>query len=1497
MTTALALTIAKKMSKQLLKTGIVIGLSMLLMRYSKELGIIVMMLYSSYMVVQSSKKEMPLSKFTSIIPGSISLVSFLFMLWFVGVARPMLPIIGVGLGIVPGLLMSRGHKIIDKDGKPFAKRTYFYILIWTISLLFTQGSTLLGLRQIMDFGFLLQGFSTAMAVILSIFLFMKAESFKGPLSPSGAGQTISTLLLVGASLAAFSMAASQVNAYTIGDPYKNKANILKAGQYVFSQEKSKLAFRNLKASKVTRTVSDMGKDGYHQAYACQVQSKHNGYFTTQGGEIGFKLGHQSLDPGKNLTAEFNKGIQLTNQIMGKMISEYNGRMYRPAVGSIGNGGTGKYWIAPKTRGTNRKPKTDIVQIVALWRYGDWVMAFQYSGTAKEPGGMIGSNPEAYLKSMLGRVTNRIKSLQVAGGAVAQTQPAQPTQQPSRQPTRHPSRAEPSAPPSADDSSETTLLGPGSDAANVQQQDDRTGTRSPSTPITGRDEHHAPYGQTDTTPDEIAHAIDEILANIESALNNAGFSEGAAAAGLAVAFAQLLAGLGMTAAYTAAIDVAYAIDSAVIETTADNSTTGSPPSDSSYPVLTDENGEPWYPDKDGRYGIEGDDGEIVWMSHDEAQASIREAQHYQRQRDRERDNFWNSAQQASNEWMDRKGEEGLKSQQEWAERQAAAEAAQQAHDERMQRSHDRMMAGIDKAYDEGDADFKADIDRLRASGDTEGLKNRYRDYLFENNKVHRAESEWQQNKADLLWVGEKTAQLTREASKGALMVLGGPAGALPTALSVGAISGAEEGAEAEARGEDLSSIVYHTAGGFAAGAKDGAISVYVNMPGTNKITKVLLPAGGDAAEMYIRTGDINKAIEAGGYSVVGDVLGMQTDKIGGRITRELTDGAVNATLGGAREYSNGGSFTDGFGNAALNHVGGKIGGNLGGRGIDASSDYGPGSRPDAEIEDLSGDQATGKPKPEMDPTEQKLRDAMAEAHTNRTRPIKTEDLPQNIQDLNDTRYTDPDDPNQREYVDTTKALDQLEDTQSSRTTKNAEDESLKDAIIATRDDKIYKPANEATLAAVKKDPEASAWLSKNMQEGDTLEMDNFSTPGTKQSLGADRDVRMIIKRTNPDGTVTKIEVPRKHWEDQAYKDFYEHSKKTYAEAGRDLDAEMQAQIDSGEGIYANRKRSLDHLQKPEFSDADLDTHRTKVRERLEAQNDIRKKMWGDDGVRSKAEIDAEVEKSVNRLQKQGLTAEQIKHRTFAESKNQLFTDKFHMEASRDNSDQTYTRRPDPTTLEPQSDDTGGIERTSVKDANVVLAQADNPKGPTLKDADGYGRMWSEKSHFYHDNKPEAIAQSQKGINQMMMLRDGQRSQGLQPAPIKRETAEAMQAISEAPTGSSATPESMTHFEERITSITDDRGNQVYRNSADAFDKVGRSVEFNKWTRPANSGLADSSSMGSSTGGSAGSSMDASMSAPDRPHELTGREANRLTLINQEREWLREQMEKDRRMSND
>ena len=167
------LNIVKSLLKQLIIVGIVITISIAIMSVNQATGIIAMMLFSSVMVIKSAYTEIPLNKFTALLPGIMSIIIFFFILILFDVENEMMPLIGIGLGIIIGWLMSRGHDVYIKNGILYAKRTFFYVFIWILSILFTQGSTLLGMKGVTNFGLLLNGFSTAMMVVLSIILFFK----------------------------------------------------------------------------------------------------------------------------------------------------------------------------------------------------------------------------------------------------------------------------------------------------------------------------------------------------------------------------------------------------------------------------------------------------------------------------------------------------------------------------------------------------------------------------------------------------------------------------------------------------------------------------------------------------------------------------------------------------------------------------------------------------------------------------------------------------------------------------------------------------------------------------------------------------------------------------------------------------------------------------------------------------------------------------------------------------------------------------------------------------------------------------------------------------------------------------------------------------------------------------------------------------------------------------------------------------------------------------
>ena len=338
---------------------------------------------------------------------------------------------------------------------------------------------------------------------------------------------------------------------------------------------------------------------------------------------------------------------------------------------------------------------------------------------------------------------------------------------------------------------------------------------------------------------------------------------------------------------------------------------------------------------------------------------------------------------------------------------------------------------------------------------------------------------------------------------------------------------------------------------------------------------------------------------------------------------------------------------------------------------------------------------------------------------------------------------------------------LRDPAASRTAKNGPRETVQ-AIINTRNDRIYAPADQNTINHVREQYDAAVRKASDPATADSLtpkerelvallqpdadgnppeiKMDTFSTPGKPPSLGADRDARMTVVRRDANGVETKVEVPLTHWEQQGYKDFYDHTRRIAGIEG-----------DPPPGRVPEYDTRLEELAKANG----LVPH------------------------------DAD-----------GLTADQIanlpdhlKHKAWGEAHNQLFTDKGHAEASRDNSDQ-YDIHGQP--FRPGALPPGANPQPSV----ISAQEGRNP----LADPTGYARMWEEKSRFYEDMLPaEAVAQSQKGIEQHMRLREGYRQQDVNPPPIRGRTADAMQAILESPVGVTATPERMAALDQRMRDL--------------------------------------------------------------------------------------------------
>jgi hypothetical protein len=341
-----------------------------------------------------------------------------------------------------------------------------------------------------------------------------------------------------------------------------------------------------------------------------------------------------------------------------------------------------------------------------------------------------------------------------------------------------------------------------------------------------------------------------------------------------------------------------------------------------------------------------------------------------------------------------------------------------------------------------------------------------------------------------------------------------------------------------------------------------------------------------------------------------------------------------------------------------------------------------------------------------------------------------------------------------YVDARGALEQLADTAASRTAKQAPAD-VQQAIINTRQDLIYQPADDATVAAVKNNPDFQGWQRQNGLFADP-EMDSFQTPGKNgPSLGADRDARLVVVAA--DGS--KVEVPRQLWENQAYQDFYNQTSQMYPQS----------------------------MLTPEA-----------MPELFERVNNLQY------------------------LKGMGLTDDQIMARAWAEEHNQLFTDRYHIEASADNSDQFASvakiELPDPGNMygnKPPSDIV--IDRYT-GDANVISVA----KNVELADPTDYARMWQQKIQAYTEvgNNAEAIAQCQKGIAEMLAVRQRYLIKGLAAPDLAPVMREAMGVVLNADVGVTAA--------NSIPDVTATLQNLGFRDLQDALVKIVSQNEGLKWS---------------------------------------------------------------------
>jgi MFS family permease len=740
------------------------------------------------------------------------------------------------------------------------------------------------------------------------------------------------------------------------------------------------------------------------------------------------------------------------------------------------------------------------------------------------------------------------------------------------------------------------------------------------------------------------------------------------------------------------------------------------------TLIDADGNPvtfWEPGKyrPGSDGNEGKPGYVwfgtKWISAGEAQdkiaQEIADKQAWERQAEENTRKFRESnAQQLAKDRAD--GAASIAA----ANAKRAQDAALAAQQKQFQ---DHMVNNLNQ-----DPSVKDQVNQMAANGDVEGLKDMFKDKMVTQMAQGQKDAAYYNTMATVYGAGEVGAKLVVAGAKGALIAVGGPAGMVVTGVAVGSISATQEGTQSYVNGDSVGQIVEHTTVGFVSGVKDGVIGVYTQMPGISTTAKYLIPAGADAGMTFIQgeindpgnvMGNLEKAVGSGALSIGSTYIGGKVDSNTGGLVKEGLNVATGGVAGAVGNVIQGGDPGEGAIEGIIGAVGGRVGGHMGTKTLDYARSE----------------------------SEKPVQIAIGEANTAKQQEIGIEGQSKKVQDLADTMHEGE---SGKTLVDEHGALDQLRDTQSSRTAKQAPDE-IKDAIIDTRKEKIYKPADDATVAKAKETLKENGML----QPGDEVKMDTFSTPGKPTSLGADRDARLVIERADPEnpGKTVKIEVPREHWENDAYKDFYEHTTK----------------IAGGEQAITPEKYP------GYFKKVDEMTHNNP----------------------------------------EGLTQEQIQHRAWAEEHNQLFTDKNHIEASRDNSDQLTKFIGDKEV------------QTQVK-SNVENVQAGKT---TLLDPEGYAKMWHEKSDVYArmGNQPEAVAQSQKGIEQYMKIRQGYDKQGLNVPPMDNQTAKAMEIITKSPVGVDATPQAMAEVNKQLQSLG-------FKDTNDALGKVAMQNETVGFAQP-------------------------------------------------------------------
>lgn len=780
---------------------------------------------------------------------------------------------------------------------------------------------------------------------------------------------------------------------------------------------------------------------------------------------------------------------------------------------------------------------------------------------------------------------------------------------------------------------------------------------------------------------------------------------------------------------------------------------------------------------------------------------------------------------------------------------------EAWEEATLRGRDRALEGALQAA-ESNPELEAAVDAAIENEDFNSLAEIYSGWMWDQMAESQSEAEWQETVATWSRRGELVARTTEAAARTAMVVVTGPAGVGYTAAGLAAINAGSEGALAVQRGESAEQIAARVGLGVLAGGRD-AVMGRVNMLPIPVGFTAGLNGAGDAMEAYTRarldglTHEQAMGVARVTYtsSSASHVAGSLLDRMAPGVGQQLGRAGLGGVAAGWSTWMQGGSFEEGFVDGLAGYGGGAVGGRVGGSMTRIPGAYDGYVDP---VERLPTIRLGG-------PT---LEDAILSRVGDAARPrgvIGIDDQPPPIQDAWDgrrrvdappTRVLQTDDDGvtrvvnrppkpgeQLQVTDEHTVLAGLRDTAASRTGKQADTE-VQGVIINTRN-QIYDRADHTTIARTVADvPEVQAML----RPGDQVVMDTFSTPGSRPSLGADRDARMVIRRPRPDGGHDLIEIPRQHWERGAYSDFAEEARGSYRRGGLTPPGADDPEIAS----------RIEHLTQ-QLAQADPPWSRQQIEDRAfaEAHNQLftdrhhveASTANSDQATRWVSSVDRDTVEAVStRLRDEGRMSDnemafvrrnpqtgedELVIRRDGDSRQERVVDPGEWRADHQERATTLRTEYEAWRADPDNNpkpDLGGFEHVQ-SDSDVLRTM--QGRG-TIDDPVGARLMWEEKSRFYAGiNDPEAVEQARKGVNLLLAERSGLHQSGHDVPPLGDNDYQAMRVLLEAPHGAQLRPAEAEQVRAELGRIYGDPDMPMET----ALGRVAAAHEMLRFARPA------------------------------------------------------------------